>query len=177
MLGWSAAEAGAELGGSVASINSVLQRARETLAKRYSAGPPMAPSRPTLAQQNLLDRYLRAWEGHDLDGFAALLKEDATCVMPPWPQWFSTRQAIGAFFATAWKTCHGLRLVPTRANGEPAFAVYELSEDGRFAAHSLHLITLQDDGIFGMTLFIPPAGPRLFPAFGLPLVLADDAGG
>ena len=121
VLGWTAAEAATLLGGSTASINSALQRARETLAKHYPRGPASgdAPARaPT--QQKLLDRYLRAWEGHDIEGFVALLKEDATFTMPPWLQWYAGREAIGAFFAMAWKTCGGVRLVPTAANGQPA---------------------------------------------------------
>ena len=76
----------------------------------------MAPH-PNAAQQRLLDRYLRAWEGNDLNAFVALLKEDAIFTMPPWPLWFAGRQAIGSFFAMAWKTCGGLRLMPTAANG------------------------------------------------------------
>ena len=66
---WAAAEATTLLGGSTASINSALQRARETLAKRYPDGRPPVASRQDPAQQKLLGRYLQAWEGHDLDGF------------------------------------------------------------------------------------------------------------
>src|SRR5215475_10829511 len=84
VLGWAAAEAATLLGGSTASINSALQRARDTLGKRYPDGRPPVPPRPSAAQQELLDRYLETWESHDLDGFVALLKEDATLTMPPW---------------------------------------------------------------------------------------------
>jgi RNA polymerase sigma-70 factor (ECF subfamily) len=178
VLGWAAAEAATLLGGSTASINSALQRARETLAKRYPDGRAPASRRPSPAQQKLLDRYLLAWEGHDLDGFVALLKEDATFTMPPWPQWYAGRQAIGSFFAMAWQTCGGLRLVPTAANGQPAFAVYERSAaDGRWTAHSIHVVALVNDAISTLTAFVPPAGPRLFPSFGLPLTLPEAAGG
>jgi RNA polymerase sigma-70 factor (ECF subfamily) len=177
VLGWSAAEAATLLGGSIASINSVLQRARETLAKRYPDGRPPAVPRPNAEQQKLLGRYLTAWEEHDLDGFVALLKEDATFTMPPWLQWFVGREAVRSFFAMAWQTCHGLRLVPTAANGQPAFAVYERSGvDGRFAAHSIHVLALERDLISAATLFVPPIGPQLFDAFGLPLTLPDDTG-
>jgi RNA polymerase sigma-70 factor (ECF subfamily) len=177
VLGWAAAEAAALLGGSVASVNSALQRARETLAKVYSNGRPPPASRPSPAQQKLLDRYLKAWEGHDLDGFVALLKEDATFTMPPWLLWFARRENIGAFFEMAWKTCGGLRLVPTWANRQPAFAVYELSStDQQWQAHSIHVLTLEDDAIATLTTFIPPTGPHLFHAFGLPLVLPDSLG-
>jgi RNA polymerase sigma-70 factor (ECF subfamily) len=170
VLGWAAAEAATLIGGSTASINSALQRARETLTKHYRGGRPLTPLRPDPAQQELLGRYLQAWEGHDLDGFVALLKEDATAVMPPWLQWFAGREAIRAFFAMAWKTCGGLRLVPTTANGQPAFAVYEQSgADASWAAHSIHVITFEQGAICTLTLFLEP---RLFEAFGLSLTLS-----
>ena len=176
VLGWAAAEATTLLGGSTASINSALQRARETLAKRYPDGRPPVALRPNPAQQKLFDHYLQAWEGHDLDGFAALLKEDATYTMPPWLQWYAGREAIRSFFRMAWKTCSGLRLVPTAANGQPAFAVYaRTGADAPWAAHSIHVLALEDDMISTLTLFVPPTGPRLFHAFGLPLSLPDAA--
>lgn len=177
VLGWAAAEAATLLGGSTASINSALQRARETLAKRYPAGRPLAASQPSPAQQKLLGRYLAAWEGHDLDGFVALLKEDATFTMPPWLQWYAGRETIGSFFVIAWKACGGLRLLPTAANGQPAFAVYERSGAGEWAAHSIHVLALQNETISALTLFVPPTGPQLFEAFGLPLVLPGAANG
>jgi RNA polymerase sigma-70 factor, ECF subfamily len=169
VLGWAAAEAATLLGSSTASINSALQRARETLSKRYPDGRPREAPRPNAVQQELLGRYLRAWEGHDLDGFVALLKEDATAIMPPWLQWYAGRGVIRAFFEAAWKTCGGLRLVPTAANGQPAFAVYERSAvDGPWTAHSIQVLTLDGDAISAMTLFVES---RLFDAFGLPRIL------
>jgi RNA polymerase sigma-70 factor (ECF subfamily) len=176
VLGWAAAEAATLLGGSTASINSALQRARETLAKRYPDGrPPVAPP-PNHAQQKLLGRYLRAWEGLDLDNFVALLQADATYTMPPLPQWYAGRQAIRTFFDWAWKAYGGFRLVPTAANRQPAFAAYSRSgADAPWAAHSIHLLALEHDMISALTLFVKPAGPRLFHAFGLPLILPDAA--
>jgi RNA polymerase sigma-70 factor, ECF subfamily len=90
-------------------------------------------------------------------------------------QWYVGRDMIGAFFAMAWKTCGGLRLTSTAANGQPAFAVYERGATGRFAAHSIHVLTLERDAIATLTAFVPPTGPQLFNAFGLPLVLPDAA--
>ncbi len=169
VLGWAATEAATLVGGSKASINSALQRARETLSKRYPQGRPPEALRPNAAQEKLLGRYLQAWEGHDLDGFVALLKEEATAIMPPWLEWYAGRAAIRSFFEAAWKTCGGLHLVPTAANGQPAFAVYERSAaDGRWAAHSIHVLTLEQDAISTMTVFVEP---RLFEAFGLPPIL------
>ena len=172
VLGWAAAEAATLLGGSTASINSAMQRARETLARRYPDGRPPAAPRPSAAERELLDRYLEAWEGHDLDGFVALLKEDATYTMPPWLEWHAGREAIGSFFAIAWKACGGLRLVPTAANCQPAFALYIRARgNSPWAAHAIQVLEFERDKISRLTLFVAPTGPRLFPAFGLPLVL------
>jgi RNA polymerase sigma-70 factor (ECF subfamily) len=173
VLGWASAEAASLLGGSTASINSALQRARVKLSERYSDRRPPLESRTTAVQQKLLGRYLQAWEGHDVDGFVAVLKEDATAVMPPWLQWFFGRDVIGTFFAAAWKTCGGLHLVPTSANGQPAFAIYEFSgAEKRWNAHSIHVLTLENDAISAVTLFLEP---RLFRDFALPQILPDGA--
>jgi RNA polymerase sigma-70 factor (ECF subfamily) len=173
VLGWASAEAATLLDGSTASINSALQRARETLSNRYSDRRPPLESQTTPAQQRLLGRYLQAWEGHDVNGFVAVLKEDATAIMPPWLQWFMGREVIGTFFAAAWKTCGGLHLVPTSANGQPAFAIYEFSgADRRWNAHSIHVLTIENEAISAITLFLDS---RLFQDFGLPQFLPDDA--
>lgn len=172
VLGWAAGEAATLLGGSTASINSALQRARETLSRRHAMGQTMPDKRPDAGQQKLLDRYVAAWEGHDLDGFVALLKEDASFTMPPWQLWFFGRQAIGSFFAIAWQHCDGMRMVPTAANGQPAFGLYQYSSaEDRWNARALHVLTLEDGAIATLTAFELPSGPQLLPAFGLPLVL------
>jgi RNA polymerase sigma-70 factor, ECF subfamily len=172
VLGWSAAEAASLLDGSTASINSALQRARETLSKHYAGGRPAAVTPPTPAQAELLGRYLRAWEGLDVGGFVALLKEDATYTMPPLPQWYSGREAIRNFFAWAWKAYSGYRLIATAANGQPAFAGYaRKGTESQWTAHSIHVLELEGNRISRLTLFVKPGGPDLFPAFGLPLVL------
>ncbi len=172
VLGWAAADAATLLDSSAASVNSALQRARETLSKRYPDGRPPEAPRPSPEQRQLLGRYLQAWEAHDADRLGMLLKEDASVVMPPWLQWYLGRETIRAFFEAQWKTCGGLRLVPTAANRQPAFAVYERGADGRFAAHSVQVLALAGDAIAAMTLFLEP---RLVPAFGLPPVLPDTA--
>src|SRR5262249_36231375 len=136
--GWSAAEAATLLGGSTASVNSALQRARETLAKRYPDGRPPDALPPNRAQQQLLGRYLHAWEGPDLDSFVARVKEDATYTMPPLPQWYAGGEAIGTFFGWAWKPYGGFRLVPTAANRQPAFAAYFPHGCGSALGSALH---------------------------------------
>jgi RNA polymerase sigma-70 factor, ECF subfamily len=173
VLGWAVAEVATLLDGTTASINSALQRARETLAKRYPDGQLLVASRPNPAQQKLLDRYLQAWEGHDLNGFVALLKEDATFTMPPWLLWYVGRDAIGAFHRKVWESYSGFRLLPTGANGQPAFAHYVRDVmGGPWSAHSIHVLTLDRDRIAALTLFVKPDS-LLFEAFGFPLKLPD----
>jgi RNA polymerase sigma-70 factor (ECF subfamily) len=169
VLGWTATETAALLDGTVASINSALQRARATLAK--GAGRPCTNPEPDDRQRALLERYVRAWEDFDLDGFVALLREDAVLSMPPWRQWYRGRESIRAFFAWAWDfpDVQPARLVPLAANRQPAFALYRSSrEDPAYRAHGIELLTLRDDAIAVLTIF---RDLRLFAAFGLPAVL------
>jgi RNA polymerase sigma-70 factor (ECF subfamily) len=176
VLGWSAAEAAGLLGGSIASINSALQRSRETLQRRYRDGRPPAALAPNAAQQALLGRYMRAWEELDVDGLVSVLKEDATYTMPPLPQWYAGREPIGAFFKWAWTLYGGYRMAPTAANGQPAFAAYSRPRSGGpWTAHSIQVLSLEQDHIAQVTLFAKPDAPRLFAAFGLPLGLSDAA--
>lgn len=175
VLGWSTMEAATLLGGSTASVNSARQRARETLARRYPEGRRPTGLPPSAAQQALLSRYVRSWEEKDLDGFIALLKEEATYTMPPLLQWYEGRNSIHRFFAWVWNHYAGFRVVPTGANRQPAFALYaRRASDAPWDAHSIHLLALDDEGIAALTLFVKPASPDLFEAFGLPLVLSDE---
>jgi RNA polymerase sigma-70 factor (ECF subfamily) len=175
VLDWAAAEAATLLESSTASINSALQRARGTLAKHYAGGRRRTAPRSNPEQHKLLERYLNAWQHHDVNGFVTLLKEDATVIMPPWKEWFVGRDSIGSFFGSAWKTCNGLRLIPTGANGQHAFAVYELGggADAQWAAHSLHVLSFEGETISNITMFVPPTGPTFFKSFNLPLILPD----
>ncbi|HVA92470.1 MAG TPA: sigma-70 family RNA polymerase sigma factor [Chloroflexota bacterium] len=171
VLGWSANETAGLLDASAASVNSALQRARATLEQRRPSDRPSAQPVPDDRQRALLDRYVRAWEGADLDRFVALLREDAVLSMPPWRQWYQGREAIRAFFAWAWRSngTGPFRLVPTGANRQPAFALYTRGPDGsEYRAHALWLLTLQDDAITALTGF---RDPGLFAAFGLPAIL------
>ena len=92
--------------------------------------------------------------------------------MPPWRQWYVGREAIGSFLALAWKVCGGIRLVPTAANRQPAFAMYTRRvADAPWAAHAIHVLELEHETISTLTLFVEPVGPRLFDAFRLPQTL------
>lgn len=170
VLGWRAAEVAKLLDTSVASVNSALQRARSALRKRFPAGTPdrLDGEGVTDDHRGLLERYLSAWEAGDADGLAALLKEDAILTMPPTPSWYRGRAAIAQFFAAvAFRGELGgrLHLVPTRANLQPATAVYRRDPDGILRAMALKVLTTSGGLIREITGFV---NPGLFPAFGLP---------
>jgi RNA polymerase sigma factor (sigma-70 family) len=143
------------------------------LASRSSARRllPAAQAAPDDRQRVLLQRYVRAWEDADLDGFVALLRDDAVLSMPPMPQWFLGPDSIRTFFARAWRWAgpDSRRLIPAGANRQPAFAFYVRGPDDlERHAHSIWLPTLQDDAVAAITGFIDP---RLFAPFGLPPIL------
>jgi RNA polymerase sigma-70 factor (ECF subfamily) len=124
VLEWPAVEVAEWLNLSVPAVNSALQRARRALQERK--GLPETPTAlPTLQLQSLLDRYVTLWEQADIPGFVALLREDAWLTMPPTPAWFQGRAAIATLLSTSVFTPgRQQRLLPTRANGSPAFGLY-----------------------------------------------------
>jgi len=121
----------------------------------------------------LLERYISAWQAANLDGFVALLREDATYHMPPWRDWYQGRQAIHGFFKTVWSNYAGYRAVATRANGQPVVALYaRRHQEQEWRAQSLHVVEPADGAIAALTIYVAPLGPDLFAAFGLPPVLS-----
>ncbi|WP_092227284.1 RNA polymerase subunit sigma-70 [Bradyrhizobium sp. Gha] len=169
VLGWSAIEVAAVLDASVASVNSALQRARAKLARPgWDVRPtPIADEQ----QRSLLERYVQAWESADLERFVSLLKEDAVYSMPPWREWYRGRDSIADFFRAVWPAYRGFRLVSVGANLQPAFALYSLGAEGRWNAHSIQLLALDQGGIGTMTMFMQPLAQKLFTAFRLSAVL------
>lgn len=169
VLGWSAIEVAAALDASIASVNSALQRARAKLAARdHDAGPVAITD---AHQRSLLERYVQAWESADLERFVSLLKEDAIYSMPPWREWYQGRRSVGDFFGAVWPAYRGFRLLPVGANLQPAFALYSLGAEGRWNAHSVQLLALDEGGVRTIAMFMQPLAPKLFSAFRLPSVL------
>jgi len=168
VLGWSANEAASLLDSSVASVNGALQRARALLDQRLHSGRRRVKNEPNERQRELLERYVHAWEQADVAGFVALLREDVLFTMPPWPHWYRGRDSVGEFLAWACRSeGSGLfRLVPTGANGQPAFAFYRRVDPTLWRAHSIQVLELDGDEVATMTSFV---SPELFPSFGLPL--------
>jgi RNA polymerase sigma-70 factor, ECF subfamily len=169
VLGWSAQEVGALIGGSTAAVNSALQRARATMASRGSRPDPTSAGRNLEGKEgDLLARYVRAWQDRDLDGFVGLLKDDARYAMPPWRQWYRGREAIGHFFAAVWPRYGQFRLLETRANGQPAFALYTRSSDEQaWRAHSLQVLEIDQGAVASIVMFMGELGQTHVGTFGL----------
>ena len=165
VLQWQASEVAELLETSVQSVNSALQRARATLAsKEVRAGDTPRPMDD--AQRELLTRYVDAFERYDMDSLTSLLHEDATWNMPPYELWLQTHDDIRRWCLGPGIGCQGSRLIPTMANGMPAFGQYKPSPDGGLEPWSLQVLELSDDGIAGITFFLET--DSLFPLFGLP---------
>ena len=171
VLGYHAAEVAEILDSTLDSVNSALKRARATLADRLPPGgpdrPPPAPNSP--AEQELVDRFVRAYEAGDVDGLVALLTEDVCLSMPPIPLEYVGRDAVGRFFATVILAGRIYDLVPTRANGQLAFGTYLRGPDGIRHGVGLLVLTVAGDEISAVTRF----ENTVMPWFGLPRTLPD----
>jgi RNA polymerase sigma-70 factor (ECF subfamily) len=164
VLQWQASEVAELLDTSVASVNSALQRARATLATA-DAGANSAESMDD-DQRALLARYIDAFERYDMDSLTSLLHEDATWNMPPYDLWLQTHLDIRKWCLGPGIGCRGSRLIPTVANGSPAFGQYKPAPDGGLEPWSLQVLELSGGRISGITFFLDTAA--LFPLFGLP---------
>jgi RNA polymerase sigma-70 factor (ECF subfamily) len=172
VLRWKADEVAALLGSSVASVNSALQRARATMdATHLTPGDVVEPADD--GQRELLGRYLDAFERYDLDSLTSLLAEDATLSMPPYPLWMRGPDNIRQWMLGVGSVCRGSRLVPTVANGSPAFGHYHPAPDGGHEAWALQVLEIADGRIVALNSFLDAAA--LFPLFGLPLRLEAGA--
>ena len=171
VLRWKATEVAELLDTTVASVNSALQRARAALsAREISQDSPAQPMDEE--QQALLARYVDAFERYDLDSLTALLHEDALWSMPPYELWLRGHDDIRKWCLGTGIGCNGSRLIPTVANGAPAFGQYRPASDGGHEAWALQVLEVSAGQITGICFFLDTA--RFFPLFGLSLRL--DAG-
>jgi RNA polymerase sigma-70 factor (ECF subfamily) len=169
VLGFSANEVAEALETTPAAVYSALQRAHKAVEERL----PQQSQQETLRSvgdegvREIVERYVDAWERHDVEAVAAMLTEDATLAMPPIPTWFRSREAVSAFLARGpLAGGQSWRIVPSLANGQPAFGHYLLDEEGRaHVAHHLVVITLEGSQVAEITAF---HRPDLFLYFGLP---------
>ncbi|MHB1536329.1 MAG: sigma-70 family RNA polymerase sigma factor [Acidimicrobiales bacterium] len=167
VLRWPVSEVAELLDTSTAAVNSALQRARATLRALPSEARP-EPLDP--ADTELLGRYVDAFERYDISRLVALLREDAVQSMPPFAMWIQGAADIGRFMVEPGPSgCRGSRLVPTSANGCPAFGQYRPDPAGGYAPWALQVLETSGGKIAGMHFFLAHLDPeRLFPEFGLP---------
>jgi RNA polymerase sigma-70 factor (ECF subfamily) len=169
VLGFSARETAEVLETTPVSVDSALQRAHKTVDQRVPAQTQQATLRSLgdAALRDVVDRFTDAWESNDVDAVVAMLVDDARMTMPPLPSWYLGREAI-ATFLRGWPLSDAMRwrLLPARANAQPALAGYAWDEEAAsFTPHSINVLTLRDAGIEEITAFLTP---EAFPRFGVP---------
>ncbi|MBO0782320.1 MAG: RNA polymerase subunit sigma-70 [Ktedonobacteraceae bacterium] len=166
VLEWPASEVASWLNLSVPAVNSGLQRARRALQghNRFSETPVTLSS---LQLHSLLDRYVTCWEQADIPGLVALLREDAWFTMPPLPMWFQGRAAIATELSTrVFIPGRNWRLLPTRANGSPAFGLYrQEAEAGAYQLFGLMVLGMVGEQIGSLVTFLELSS---FSSFALP---------
>ena len=173
VLGFHASEVAGMLDSTVESVTSALKRARATLERRRTAAgtrPPPAFGSP--AEDALVARFTSAYESADLDALVALLTDDVFMSMPPIPFEYEGRDPVASFCASLFAAGRKIELLPTRANGQPAFGAYVRAPSGARQATGLITITLAGDRICATSRF----ETSVLRWFGLPLALpARDA--
>ena len=169
VLGFSAREVAEALETTPTGVDSALQRAHKAVNERLPERSQQAvlSSLDDEGLREIVDGFVDAWERADVDTVVAMLTSDGAMTMPPLPTWYRGREAVTAFLeAVALSGDKRWRLVPVRANGQPAFGKY-IWDEGReaFAPHSISVLTLAGEGIAEVTTFLDP---ELIPRFGLP---------
>jgi RNA polymerase sigma-70 factor (ECF subfamily) len=158
VLGFSAQETATALSTSVASVNSALQRARAAVTDRAPARTQQATLRSLGDRklQDLVTRYVAAWERCDVDAFASLLAADASFAMPPLSTWYTPRDSVITWAREF--SLNGLwrwRALLTRANAQPALAFYSWDDDrAAYLPFALNVISVRDDLVGDVTAFI-----------------------
>ncbi len=169
VLQWRAAEVAEAVGTTTAAVNSALQRARETVrAAELSRDEAADHSARDLdpEQRALLDRYVSAFWDKDVDALVQLFTDKAVWEMPPYPEWFTGAEAIARLVANKCPAgVHDMVMLPTRANGQPAFGLYMRHDDGTFRPWQLHVISLTGTKVSHVGAFFDQT---LFTLCGLP---------
>jgi RNA polymerase sigma-70 factor (ECF subfamily) len=168
VLAFRTAEVAEMLDTTPAAVDSALRRARTHLAEAGPVQDDLAePDGATL--RAVVDGYVDAFTRADPQALVDLLRADVELEMPPTPTWFTGRRAVVGFLAARVLDRAGRwRLVPTRANGQPALVAHERTGEGRYEAHGVQVLTLAGGRIARITAFTDPG---LVPAFGSALVV------
>jgi len=169
VLRFEAAEVASQLGTTTAAVNSALQRARTTLAALPTQERPADVTRD---HADLLARYVDAFERYDIPAFMGLLHADAVQSMPPFAMWLRGASDIGEWMLGPGIGCRGSRLLPTTANGCPAFGQYRADPLGGHAPWSMQVVEICDGHVSAIHAFLDTE--QIFPLFGLPAHLPPD---
>ena len=166
VLGFRAAEVADMLDASVESVTSALKRARAGLERGRALTPDgeRPPVSGSASEEAIVARFVRAYESADLDSVIAMLTDDAFVSMPPMPFVYEGRDVVARFCGRIFGAGRRFDLVPTRANGQPAFGTYLRGSDGIAHGVGLIVLTLSGDRICAMTRF----ENSVLPSFGLP---------
>jgi RNA polymerase sigma-70 factor (ECF subfamily) len=166
VLGFHANEVAGMLDSTVESVNSALKRARASLQRRRpaTAGHEPPPTSGSPSEDAIVAKFVSAYEAADLDAVVALLTDDVFMSMPPMPLEYEGRDVVARFCASIFGSGRRFDLVPTRANGQPAFAAYLNAPTGIRHGTGLIVLTLAGDRICAMSRF----ETSVFPWFGLP---------
>jgi len=166
VLGFHANEVAGMLDSTIDSVNSVLKRARASLQRRLptSADREPAPAPDSPSERATVAEFVRAYESGDLDALVALLTDDVFLSMPPLPLEYEGRDVVARFYASMIGSGRRFDLVPTRANGQPAFGAYLRASTGIRHGTGLLVLTLTGDRICSVTRF----DNNVLPWFGLP---------
>jgi RNA polymerase sigma-70 factor (TIGR02960 family) len=155
ILDFQAGEVAGMLDSTIDSVNSALKRARvnleQRLALRGTRPPPPIPGSPT--EDAIVAKFVRAYEAADLDALVALFTDDVFMSMPPIPFEYEGRDLVGRFWALMISRAGQRSLVPTRANGQPAFGAYVQTDSGLRQGVSVIAVTLSGDRICAITRF------------------------
>ena len=166
VLGFQASEVAGMLDSTVESVNSALKRARASLQRRW---PPNADREPppcadSPSEDEIVAKFVTAYESADVDALVALLTDDVFISMPPMPLEYEGRDIVARFFALLFGGGRRFKLVRTRANGQPAFGAYLRTSTGVCRGVGLYVLDLKGNRICAMTRFENSVLPR----FGLP---------
>jgi RNA polymerase sigma-70 factor (TIGR02960 family) len=166
VLGFHANEVADMLDSTVESVNSALKRARAGLERQRpqpaDREPPPAPGSPS--EDAIVSKFVGAWESANVGALVELLTDDVFTSMPPMPFEYEGRELVGRFCASIFRSGRSHDLVPTRANGQPAFGSYLRAVTGVRHGVGLYVLTLSGERICAMTRF----DNGVLPSFGLP---------
>jgi RNA polymerase sigma-70 factor (ECF subfamily) len=162
VLGMSAAEVADVLDTTTAAVNSSMQRARATLD---ALSAERLDSTVDRAHEELLARYVDAFERYDIDDLVTLLRDDVVLTMPPYALWLRGRDDLAAWFLGQGIGCKGSRLVPVAVSGSAGFGSYRLAGPGRWEPWAVQVIEVADGRISGHHNFL---SVELFAELGLP---------